>query len=421
MRVLILIIGILFVSAILFGQKDSTIMENTKIGTEIQTIKIHKKGNELGNPILNLKGKDRLLLKFDLLEQIDYGDLAYEIILCDKDWKKSALDRYDYIDGFESVYIRDYRHSINTYVNYINYQVPIPTEDFSIKMSGNYVIRVFPEEDPSKTILQRRFLVTESEIKVDASIVPPLVVGDQQYKQQVKLKIKYPEEISNPLTNLFVSIRQNNNWTTSKSNFTADYVRDQYLGFSDQTQFVFDGNNEFRQIDLKFNRGGNLEIAKIVKEEGMYQVYIKENKPKPYNNYIFKEELNGKFTIKNDEASDQDIESDYFNVHFELISGYFMEGDVYVFGELTDWVVREENKMKYNPDLRKYTLDKKVKQGMVNYCFLIKESKSGKVNIEKIEGNHFATENDYDIILYYRDITQENDRILGIYSFNSLY
>ncbi|MCB0477488.1 MAG: DUF5103 domain-containing protein [Crocinitomicaceae bacterium] len=420
MRILIVSVFVIWLPFRLMAQKDSTVLNNMKISDAIRTIKFCKKGNELSHPILNFGKNDFLDLKFDLVG-IDYGDLAYEIILCDKDWIPTRMDKYEYINGFETVYIRDFQYSINTYVNYRNYKTQIPTDDFSFKMSGNYIVRVFPEEDPTTTLFQRRFIVAESLINVDAKIVQPQVVMDQKYKQQVEFNIKYPSTISDPLTNLYVTIRQNRNWKTAKTNLQADYVRDQKLFFNDYTQFVFDGNNEFRQIDLKFNRGGNLEIAKIVKEEGQYQVYIKENKPKPYNNYVFKEELNGKYTIKNDEATDNDIESDYFKVHFELISGYFMEGDVYVFGELTNWELSDEFKMEYDPGKQKYFLDKDVKQGMVNYCFAIKDKKSAIVNIEKIEGNHFATENDYDIILYYRDISNENDRVLGVYSFNSLY
>lgn len=420
MRLLLLGIGTFFFMTSAFLQEADSVIQNYKFSSSIQTVKFHKKSNERGNPILSLGSNEKLMLRFDIMEE-DFGDLAYEVFLCDKDWKKSKLDRYDYLDGYESVYIRNFDHSINTFVNYMNYRTEVPTSDFSLKMSGNYIIRVFPEANPEQTIIIRRFMVKESLINVDAKIVPPQVVMDRDYKQQIEFNIKYPSEISDPLSNLYVAIRQNNNWLTSMSNIQADYVRDQKLYFNDYSKFVFDGINEFRQIDLKYQRSGNLEIEKIVREGDQYHAYIKENKPRTYNNYSFKEEFNGKYIIKNDEATDQDLEADYFKVHFDLEANYFLEGEVYVFGELTNWIVSEEFKLEYNVEKRKYQLSKDVKQGMVNFCYMLFNKSTGEKNIEKIEGNHFATENDYEIILYYRDLSQENDRILGIYSFNSLY
>ncbi len=406
-----------------FHLSSQVVLDSIKcnyINADVGSVKFNKKNNELSIPHLNFGKNEKLVLNFDLFDT-ESRDLAYEIILCDKDWKESELDRYEYIDGFETVYIRDFNHSINTLINYMNYQVDVPTDDFSFKFSGNYIIRVFDEEDPDQTILQRRFIVAESEINVDAKVIRPQIVSDSRYKQQIEFSISYPESISDPLTNLYVAIRQNRNWATSMSNIQADYVQNNKLFFNDQTKFTFDGNDEFRQIDLKFNRSGNLEVGSIFRENDQYQVYLKEDKPKAFDNYIFKEDLNGKYTVKNDEANDNAIEADYFKVHFELNSNYIFEGDVYVFGEVSNWEVLDGFKLTFDPDKKKYVLDKDLKQGMINFYYLIKNKKDGKINIEKIEGNHFETENDYDIILYYRDIRQENDRILGVYSFNSLY
>lgn len=404
----------------LIGQSNnSNFYFNSQI-SDVGSVKIQKKNNELSVPILNFRKNEQLLLRFDMFDA-NPKDLAYEVILCDKDWKQTALDKYDYIDGYETVYIREFNHSINTLISYMNYQTEIPSEDFSFKMSGNYVVRIFNEDEPKRTILQRRFIVTESEINVDAKIIRPQVVEDSRYKQQVEFNISYPEEISDPLTNLYVVVRQNRNWSTAIINAQADYVKDNKLYFNDYTKFTFDGNDEFRQIDLKFNRSGNLEVGEIIRKEGQYQVYLKVDKPKSFDSYIYKEDLNGKFTIKNDEAQDQDTEADYFNVHFELNQNFFFEGDVYVFGEISGWVASDDFKMQWDADKKRYTLNRNIKQGMVNFYYALLTKSDGKINIEKIEGNHFETENDYDIILYYRDIRRENDRVLGVYSFNSLY
>jgi hypothetical protein len=402
------------------AQEEEIIQFNTKIDTNIRTLKFHKKGNQMSDPILSLDRNQQLVLNFDLID-LDYGDLAYEILLCDKDWKLSSLDMSYYQDGFYEYYIRDYQSSINTYVNYMHYQTEFPNDDLKIKLSGNYIIRVYPESEKTRIILQKRFMVVESGINVEAKVEKPDVQLNARYQQQLNINVKYPEDISDPLVNLYMTIRQNHSWLNAIDNIQADYVQDNTLFFNDRTKFTFDGNNEFRQLDLKYHRAGNLEIEKIVKEGNQFNVYIKDNKKKSFHNYIYKEEINGRYIVKNDEAQDDGIEADYFKVHFELISNYFFEGDIYVYGEFTDWEIREENKLIYDKINQKYFLSKDIKQGMMNYSFVLLEKSTGKKNIQIIEGNHFETENDYDIILYYRDLTTGSDRILGLYSFNSLY
>ena len=45
--------------------------------------------------------------------------------------------------------------------------------------------------------------------------------------------------------------------------------------------------------------------------------------------------------------------------------------------------------------------------------------KDGYLDIESIEGSYYETENDYLIIVYYRPLGAEYDRIVGVTNFSS--
>ena len=59
-----------------------------------------------------------------------------------------------------------------------------------------------------------------------------------------------------------------------------------------------------------------------------------------------------------------------------------------------------------------------LKQGWYNFEYVIKQS-NGNLDFKALEGNHYETENDYLILVYYRDPRERYDKLIGYYSVNS--
>ena len=69
--------------------------------------------------------------------------------------------------------------------------------------------------------------------------------------------------------------------------------------------------------------------------------------------------------------------------------------------------------MKYNSDLGGYTANLLLKEGYYEYLYITPDDEY------QLEGNHFETENTYDIIVYYRPPSKIYDVIVGYSRFKS--
>jgi len=138
-----------------------------------------------------------------------------------------------------------------------------------------------------------------------------------------------------------------------------------------------------------------------------------------YRNYISDIDANGKFILTNSERRDPHISSDYANVIFSLDSDEIYMKDVYVIGAFTDWQVREEFKMQYDASRNIYLGKALLKQGYYDYMYVTKDE-DGILSCEDLEGSWFETENEYTVLLYYREFGSFYDRLIGSSTFNSV-
>ena len=88
-------------------------------------------------------------------------------------------------------------------------------------------------------------------------------------------------------------------------------------------------------------------------------------------------------------------------------------GEVYVYGELTDWQLKDRFKMEYFPDYGMYGCSVLLKQSYYNYHFVIKD-KDGNIDYTFTEGNHQETENDYIILIYHKNVFYGYDELIGM-------
>ena len=69
--------------------------------------------------------------------------------------------------------------------------------------------------------------------------------------------------------------------------------------------------------------------------------------------------------------------------------------------------------MDYNKDKGIYEKAIMIKQGFTNYQYVIASDK-GKIDAENaVDGNFYQTENNYSVLVYYRENGQRYDRVIG--------
>ena len=97
----------------------------------------------------------------------------------------------------------------------------------------------------------------------------------------------------------------------------------------------------------------------------------------------------------------------------KLISEEIEYGDIYLFGKLSDWMINDDFKLKYNEKEKIYETDILLKQGYYNYNYAIKDTINNIVDFSFIEGTHYQTKNDYYVYVYYRGPENRYDKLIG--------
>ncbi|CDF78203.1 conserved hypothetical protein containing C-terminal carbohydrate-binding-like fold [Formosa agariphila KMM 3901] len=362
-------------------------------------------------PIINLG--DVLQLEFDVLNGYE-DDYYYSIEHFNYDWTPSTnLMRSEYIDGFDKQRIVDYDNSFNTYQIYSHYVLSIPNNQVrGLKLSGNYMIKVYNEDDT--LMFSRKFMVNEGGANVGVTIKLSRDVKYFNEKHTVDLTINSGTIVfNNPLQTIKTTIIQNNNLNTAIDNIKPMYVMGNELIYKYNTETTFWAGNEFLYFDNKEIRGANSGID-FVDLQDLYNTYLYTNVVRRDLPYTYNPDINGNFLINNLDSTNPNIEADYAWIHFSLQANELTPNkNVHVYGNFNNYTLNNTTKMTYNPSKGIYENKMLLKQGFYNYKF-VTQDEAGQVNEGEISGNFYQTENNYKVIVYYRDLGGRYDKIIGI-------
>jgi len=399
-----------------YGQRA---YDNTCFDDKIATV-ILQKNIDIYDPvpIINLGSTESLKLSFDMLDpQNEF--LNYSVIHCDRNWMPSNLQPMDYVNGNTMGEITDFKFSTNTYQTYTHYSLNFPTDEMAITKSGNYILKVFRNFDEEDILLTRRFMVVDIQTKISTSIRSATVPEFRFSHQEVDFSVNYLGfDIPNPFLDVNVTILQNNSWNNAIKNLKPQFVNNNELSFNYENENLLPGTNEFRFFDIRSLRFfSNNVIKKYI--DSVQNVVLRPEESKAYLNYVRWIDYNGKRDIFNSDGMNLVEDGDYALVHFNFKSNNLQDmGDVFVYGELTDWQLKDKFKMTYSSELNMYTCPVLLKQSYYNYHFVLRD-KEGNIDYTFTEGNHQETENDYTILVYHKNVFYGYDEIIGLASRNS--
>ncbi len=394
--------------------KSSEPYTNQIFDPSIKTMLLYTTGSELGSPVIQLNGTEQVILSFDDLGE-NARNMYYRFEHCTHDWKSSDLQLMDYQEGYNTDFISDYEFSFNTIQPYTHYKVKFPNDRINLTRSGNYVIKVFVEDDEERPILTARFMVVEPLTTINANIRPSSIVAEREYRQKVDITVNLNGvETLNPYSEIELVVLQNNRLDNAKRGLKPSFIKGRELVYNFQNELTFDGINEFRFFDAKSVRYRSERVANVELENDGYHIYLSQDIRRAFLQYTFDQDINGRLLIKNDDMQDAHLESDYVTVHFEMpVDAFLGNGDMYLFGQMSNWEMSEPFKMVYNPLKLRYEKTLKLKQGYYNYIYLWKYKSQDNGTTDLTEGNHFETENEYTILVYYKDRSSFSDKLVG--------
>ena len=424
----VLMVSILFFGGFTADGQNHLLPEeqNMIFDPNIKSVLFFIEGLPISTPIIPISRRGsqgaQLVLMFDEIEA-DAKYYYYSITHYNQDWTPSSLSELEYLDGFNESTIDNYQYSRNTRVSYTHYQLRLPNDDVGFRVSGNYVIEVYEDEDERRPIFSRRFMVSEaSGVSIEARIKPSW--GDEQRRnyQEIDFKVKHEGfEIRNPEREINVSVIQNRRWDSLIGGVRPMFVRKDVLDFEMRNELIFPSGKDYRYLDLRTTRNKNDKIQGMYFNEEGIEVELVKERTRAFDVYLELDDLNGGYIVDNFDRLYPLVSSDYIEVLFSLSKPQPMEGKtLYLYGALSDFRLSEENKMVYNPAVKAYVGKLLLKQGYYDYVFAYSEEDSKKVKWTETEGDSRDTENDYTILIYYSPFGERYDRLIATTTINSL-
>lgn len=387
--------------------------ENRIYDPQVKSLQAVVNQDWLSPVIMRLYGDDHLHIGFDELSH-DYHRYIYRLEHCEANWTTSEeLFETDWLEGFNNIVIEDFERSINTTVPYTHYRFTIPNERCRLKLSGNYRLSIL-DDDTNEVVATVEFMITEQAMSLPMAISTNTDIDTNLSHQQVEFGLKYGNlQVTDPHEQLQTVVLQNcreDNW---RWNVRPSAVSQNGLEWKHRKELIFDAGNEYRKFEVLDPSHPTMGIDQISWDGEYYQAFPFVSEPRP--NYLYDEDANGSFYIRNSDNRENDITSDYVWVNYRLKSPYPQDGQIVIDGRWTN-EAPETYLMDYDETSGLYTASILQKMGYYSYQYLLVDNE-GNAHPLPSEGNFYQTENCYQILVYYKGTGMRTWRLVA---FNQL-
>ena len=394
MKKLMVLAGMSLLQMSVFAQQHEIRSEN------IASLQVVSGTDWMGDAVLRLGSTDRLTVAFDDLTH-QYHRYVYSLTHCEPDWTPTeGLFTSDFISGFQDdITIDNYQESINTNQLYTHYMLRIPNSSCAPKISGNYRLDIIDDETKD-TVITARFMVTENVANISTTILTDTDIDVRKSHQQLNLRVDYPQtlKVSNPRDQFRVLVMQNHRSDNQVWCPPAPIVRPGMMEWTHCRDLIFPAGNEFHKFEVLDVHRNSMGVDRIDWDGEWYNVHLFHDYPR--RAYVYDEDADGAFYLRNSDNRENDITSEYVKVNFYLDTPR-LEGDVYVDGKWTYNGLSEKYLMEYDESGKYYHAEIPLKYGYYSYQYLNIASDIHSAT-RLTEGDYFQTENRYLTLVYYR-------------------
>ncbi len=401
-------------SPVVLEYRDKTYRPN------IRSARLFPSGQVLDPPVLQMMAPNPLQLRFDDLIPATRA-YRFRYIHCNRDWTPSGLEPFEYLEGFDRTDITDYVFSSISNQRYIQYRAQIPARDQRFTKSGQYLLLVYDDDNPDEPLITRRFYVLENQVQVEAELARPGGTQERNTHQWLRFKLKTQNlQVSNPYEQIGVHVLQNGRWDNAMLDLQPQFVRNNELIYERPDQ-VFEAGKEWRFFSIRSLRFLTERVQALVGSVEEPAVRLFDDEVRVYQGYQFRADMNGSWFVAADEGREDETEAEYVRVEFFLpFPAPMNDGDMYIFGGLSEYRFEPPYKLEYDFDRKGYGTSLVLKQGVYNYQYAFVEKGSTVADLSVVEGNWFEAENRYEILVYFRDFNGNYDRLVGYRSLRSV-
>lgn len=381
------------------------------VSNRIASLQVVAGDNWTELPVITLGQQTPVVISFDDLTH-DYHRYVYKLEHCEADWTVSEeIFESDYCEGFaRDNTIDDFKQSLNTNQLYTHYRLSLPNERCRIRIGGNYKVTVYDQEDENDVAFTACFMVLEPRMSVGMELTTNTDADINGRHQQLSVKVGYGSvRVTDPSVQVKTVMMQNGRWDNAVVNVKPQYINNNGLIWNHNRDLIFNGGNEYRKFEMLDMRHTTMGLENMTWDGKMYHATIWTDEPRP--SYVYDEDADGGFYIRNADNWDNNVLSEYAMVHFRLASPR-LPGEVYLNGAWTHDRFLPQYKMEWNETTQRYEASVWLKQGYYNYQYLLKQADGRMVPVSS-EGNFYQTQNAYQVLVYFRGIGERTDRLVG--------
>ena len=389
----------------------------------IHTVLIHPVNKPLAIPVISLNELTPLEISFDDFKS-DYQDYYYSVELRNADWTAVNLSAFDYLQGFNQNKINKFSVSSIATQSYFHYQFNFPNAQARPTQSGNYILKVFKNGNANELVFTRRFFVTEDQVSMAATVQEPFDAQISKTHQKIQLVLDIKKIPFFQTDQIKATIIQNYRYNDALTLAAPTFIRGNLLEYNSEDQFIFPAGKEARWLDIQNLRLRSDRVTDINSKADRAIISVKPDLSRASTAYYTFNDLNGNFMISNTESLQSENQNDYATVNFTYFPKDkipFIGMKLYLAGALTNNILNKEAEMIFDPALGYYKKSLLLKQGYYSYNYVLREQNSFNPlnDFTETEGNHWETENNYSIMVYYRPPGARHDHIIGFGAVNS--
>lgn len=383
----------------------------------VHTLRTYVEGDEMSFPLIDLYGEERVVVEFDCLFA-SILDLEYTIQHCSNNGTPSDLQPSEYIEGFNVNSITNYESSINTKTNYVNYRIAFPNDDVKMLLSGRYIVTIFEAGNPENVVARTTFLVYEQLATINVTIIKPQTAHNERHAHDIRISADYSNiHVTDVFAELNLDILQNGNIRAGRQGLKPRQISGTQLVYSYASDLFLPGGNEFRMLDLRYLQKNTINYNRVEYIAPFFHVTPPADKSRAFEPYFNQYDQNGQYLIYansvNKQFDDYYRTSDYAFVHNTLETEPVLDGDVFIYGAFNNWQLDSTNMMQYNFDTKRYESNLFLKQGVYDYMYVVKNAYTQQIDLERFEGSHAATSNNYLFLLFYKPTTADYEQLIG--------
>lgn len=398
-RTLLIIISIMLVN-LTHGQ-------HKVFDKDIHTLQVTLNDNPLLPPVLSLGKASYLRVSWDEMSH-EYHRYIYRLQHCTRDWEATEeLFESDYLSGTNDLPVEDYEYSFNTTQIYTHYSMTFPNKDVNVRLSGNYKLLVFEEDDMEQgAVIEVRFHVVEDEMKLSMQVSSNTDIDFNDRHQQVSMTLNYGTlRVTDPYNQIHAVVSQNRRNSRTIAGTRPDINKANGLEWQHCKELIFAAGNEYYKFEILDVNHSGMNVDRMRWVEPFHHAILWENNVP--RSYLTTEDRNGAFYPRTADQESNATQSEYVVVHFTLLSPR-LDKRVYVNGEWSNGEFDEDCLMQYNDEFECYEAAILMKQGYYDYQYITNDGATSDTM-----GDFWQTENEYQAFIYYNEPGGRYDRIVG--------